>query len=243
VNACRANAEVDEMLRALFLDQSSRKVMRLECEKRSSQEWVRSLKRHAKESGWSRLSISDMFAIREMTMARTHTVAVLDAQDECVEWEIGSLKKLLARAWEQFRTSMLWDESPPDITTFLLGYISLCKRGKSHKNILVVPCVDFVEKNMPAATLLSKLDGKNTPRLRNNRQSKFAKKRIIDGQNIILATIQYEAAAQNLTRLVLSYPSKPTRVKNICIGAICYGFGVKPGVGESVAKPQSHCTL
>ncbi len=216
VNAA-THQRVAELMYALFLDSKTRATMQNECTKRVDQEWVRELKRVAKRNSWADLSLAQIYAVREMTKAKSHNVIVVDADDHHAHKEVEKVVTLLTTAWSTYSKTAVMQKLAIDLESFVLGYVTLCKSGKRYRDIEVVPEIGFVKTHMPAATLLSRLSPRSRFKRSSPRPSPFDKKRIIGGQNAILQTINTAAQQRMLSSLVIEYVPTPKQRRDIIV--------------------------
>ena len=165
------------------------------------QEWIRSVKRWVRATPSKEPALTDIYA--KLMEVRSIYANVEVLSPERYGQDVDAVVDLVSRAWVAFTSYHFLSANPPEVESFVLGYITLCKTGKCHLGVTVVPKVDFAAQHMPVATLLAKLNPPKQGERRSPRPGPFDKKRIISGQNTILATINHAAKSQCLTQLVI----------------------------------------
>ena len=172
------------------------------------QEWVRAAKKRARKVGWGKVGLYAILSIRQMVESKSFRLVQLDETDPALSAAAKRLVKLVMTAWHKFSTSNVWTDCRIDIEfdSFVLGYITLCREGKDVDGYQVIPRVELVNRHLPPATLLSKLQGKS----KSSKMDCVDKRRIMTGQNAVLAALAYSVETTSVSELAVVEPQEAT---------------------------------
>ena len=194
--------KLDKMFTALFFSKE-RKEFCIQRKQRLLWDYKRRIKRIARSRGWKNVNICDIAMAAVAAQHEATLVADLDADTEYCKQEMSAIKRTVMRAWHQYSRSEIWNQIDVDFDSFVLGWLMLCKTGRSHSGYSMIPRISFVTKYMPPATIFDKL----RPQSGNRRQHDncINKRRVFQGLNAIQATLMYEIENGPLDKIAVEH--------------------------------------